>query len=71
MYASACEVCGAHTSELMRAQAESHSFTAPDGTKATVVENTPDTVTYYVPAGPHEGYYHYDKRTKAKRIEQK
>jgi hypothetical protein len=48
----------------MRLQAEEKSqMTAPDGTAAIVVENTPDQVTFYIPSGEHQGYYHHDKRT--------
>lgn len=42
----------------------------PDGTNAQVVENTPRSVTYYVPSGAYRGYYDYDKQTKAKQIRQ-
>jgi hypothetical protein len=65
MYATACKICGTHTSSLIRSQAEAAapSLTAPDGTKAVVVENDTKTVTFYVPTGPHRGYYHYDKQT--------
>lgn len=65
MYASACSVCGTHTSSLIRAQAEAagQGLTAPDGTKAIVVENDTKGVTFYVPTGEHQGYYHYDKQT--------
>lgn len=65
MYATACSVCGTHTSSLMRAQAEAAApqLTTPDGTKAIVVENDTKSVTFYVPTGPHQGYYHHDKQT--------
>jgi hypothetical protein len=62
--------CGAHTSQLIRMQAESQTFTAPDGTPAVTVENGPDKATFHIASGEYKGYYHYDKRTKAKRIEQ-
>lgn len=65
MYATACTFCGTHTSSLMRAQAEAAApnLTAPDGTKAIVVENDRKIVTFYIPSGPHQGYYKHDKRT--------
>ncbi len=47
----------------MRVQSEQYSFTAPDGTEAIVVENTPEAVTFYVARGEHQGYYHHDKKT--------
>ena len=48
----------------MRLQSEEAAqLTAPDGTAAIVVENTPDQVTFYIPTGPHQGYYHHDKNT--------
>lgn len=62
-YASVCLKCGCHTNNLMRAQAETFKFTAPDGTIATVVDNNPDEVTFYVASGPHEGYYTHNKNT--------
>jgi hypothetical protein len=63
-YATACTVCGQWTNTLMRLQAEEVTkLTAPDGTAAIVVENTPDVVTFYIPTGEHQGYYHHDKRT--------
>lgn len=53
----------------MRLQAEEQSkLTAPDGTAAIVVENTPDQVTFYIPTGEHQGYYHHDKHTGENRI---
>jgi hypothetical protein len=53
----------------MRLQSEEQSqMTAPDGTQAIVVENTPDNVTFYIPSGDHQGYYHHDKRTGENRI---
>lgn len=68
-YATACTVCGQWTNTLMRLQSEEQSqMTAPDGTAAIVVENTPDSVTFYVPSGEHQGYYHHDKRTGENRI---
>ena len=48
----------------MRVQTESYNYTAPDGTTATVVANLPGQVTYYVPTGQYQGYYHYDKHSK-------
>jgi hypothetical protein len=65
MYATQCSICNSMTSSLMRAQAESNqvSMTAPDGTKAIVVENNTKSVTFYVPTGDHQGYYHHDKQT--------
>lgn len=65
-YASRCTVCNCQTSQLMRNQAESITgpkLTAPDGTAAIVVENNPKEVTFYVPSGDHQGYYHHDKLT--------
>jgi hypothetical protein len=48
----------------MRLQAEEvTSLTAPDGTPAIITENTPKEVTFYIPSGPHQGYYHHDKQT--------
>lgn len=67
-YATICDVCHVHTSSLIRAQAEEHMFTAPDGTKAIVVENNPEAVTFYVPTGDHQGYYHHNKHTGENRI---
>lgn len=68
-YASACKTCGTHTSSLMRTQArEVANLNAPDGTPAEIVENNPDSVTFYVPTGPHQGYYYHDKRTGANEI---
>jgi hypothetical protein len=52
----------------MRLQAESFKYTAPDGTKATVVENTPDEVTFYIPSGEFAGYYLYNKTTQKREI---
>lgn len=65
-YASQCTICHCQTNQLMRNQAESIEdprLVAPDGTKAIVVENTPKAVTFYVPSGQHQGYYHHDKQT--------
>jgi hypothetical protein len=67
-YATVCTICWCQTNQLMRLQAESFSYTAPDGTKATVVENTPDEVTFYVPSGEFAGYYLYNKTTKKREI---
>lgn len=47
----------------MRMQAEQYKLTAPDGTEAIVVQNDTKQVTFYVPSGPHQGYYHHDKQT--------
>lgn len=48
----------------MRLQSEEVAkLTAPDGTAAIVVENTPDKVTFYIPSGEHQGYYHHNKHT--------
>lgn len=50
----------------MRNQAETiegPKLVAPDGTKAIVVENNTKSVTFYVPTGIHQGYYHHDKLT--------
>lgn len=72
-YASICNNCHTHTSLLMRVQARVASITpliAPDGTEAEIVDDTPTSVTFYIPAGPHKGYYDYDKHTKAKTIRQ-
>lgn len=53
----------------MRLQSEEVAkLTAPDGTAAIVVENTPDNVTFYIPTGEHQGYYHHDKHTGENRI---
>jgi len=66
MYASACSICGAHTSTLMRMQSEAagQGLRAPDGTEAIVVDNNTKEVTFYVSSGPHQGYYNYNKQTK-------
>lgn len=70
-YATACTDCGAHTSELIRAQAEAAaSIQSPDGYKADIVENTPTSVTFHIGEGKHKGYYHYDKQTGKKTIRQ-
>lgn len=68
MYASICDICHSHTSQLIRNQAEQYQFTAPDGTKAIVVQNSPDTVTFYIPTGDHQGYYHHNKNTGENKI---
>jgi len=68
MYATLCTVCNSHTSSLMRNQAEQYSFESPDGVKAIVVENNLDSVTFYVPHGDHQGYYHHNKHTGENRI---
>lgn len=53
----------------MRLQAEEKKeLRAPDGTDAIVVSNTPDEVTFYIPTGEHQGYYHHDKHTGENRI---
>lgn len=53
----------------MRLQSEGiDKLAAPDGTAAIVVENNPDQVTFYIPTGEHQGYYHHDKRTGENRI---
>lgn len=68
-YATACAVCGTWSNTLMRLQSEGiDKLTAPDGTAAIVVENNPDQVTFYIPTGEHQGYYHHDKRTGENRI---
>lgn len=68
-YATACTVCGHWTNQLMRLQSEEATkLTAPDGTAAIVVENTPDNVTFYIPTGEYQGYYHHDKHTGENRI---
>lgn len=65
MYATQCSNCHTITSTLMRVQAESagEGLRAPDGTEAIVVENNPKSVTFYIPSGSHQGYYHHDKQT--------
>lgn len=68
MYSSLCTICNSLTSTFIRLQAEQHLFTAPDGTQATVVDNNPTTVTFYVASGQHKGYYHHDKLTGENRI---
>lgn len=67
-YTTRCTVCNGQTSQLMRAQAESHTYTAPDGTKSVVVEHTPGKVVFYVPSGEYAGYYEYDKHRNIKEI---
>lgn len=68
-YATACTICGQWTNTLMRLQAEEkRELTAPDGTEVIVVSNTPDEVTFHIPSGEHQGYYHHDKRTGKNRI---
>jgi hypothetical protein len=62
-YADQCSVCYTQTSRLERTHTENLHYTAPDGVEATVVENTPITVTFYIPSGEHQGYYYYDKGT--------
>lgn len=74
MYATRCTVCNCQTSELQRATtlmaAAGQSMTAPDGTRAIVVHNTPKVVVFYVPSGEYKGYYDYDKQTKQHTVRQ-
>lgn len=65
MYATQCDNCHAITSTLMRLQAQEagQNLQAPDGTQAIVVENNTKEVVFYVPTGPHQGYYHHNKQT--------
>lgn len=67
-YVTACTTCGTWTNQLMRNQAETNTFMAPDGIEAIVVDNNPDSVTFYIPAGEHQGYYHHDKHSGENRI---
>lgn len=67
-YATLCTICNTHTSSLMRQQAESHVYRAPDGTDAIVVEHTPNKVVYYIPVGEYAGYYEYDLHTQKKSV---
>jgi hypothetical protein len=53
----------------MRLQLPAEQLAVPDGTPAEIVENNPDSVTFYVASGEHAGYYHYDKQTQKRRIE--
>lgn len=68
MYSTQCIVCKSFTNTLMRAQAEHYKFNAPDGVEATVVENTPDSVTFFVPKGQYHGYYKHNKFTNRKEL---
>ena len=70
IYATRCDVCNCQTNQLMRLLDEQYIFTAPDGTKAIVVENKPDSVTFYVADGEHQGYYHHNKLTGENRVVQ-
>jgi hypothetical protein len=68
MYATRCTICNCQTSSLERSHVETLRFAAPDGTEATVVENKPGRVVFYVPSGEHSGYYRYQKGTGKKEI---
>lgn len=67
MYATRCLKCNCYTSQLERTHVENLQYEAGD-TKGKVVENTPDSVTFYVEQGSDKGYYEYDKHTKQKQI---
>lgn len=62
IYATACTICGTHTSQLERLHSDQYEFTAPDGSKAKVVHNTPKEVTFYIDEGKYKGYMHYNKQ---------
>lgn len=67
MYATRCLKCNCYTSQLERAHTENLQF-KQGAIEGKVVNNTPDSVTFYVEKGEHKGYYEYDKHTKKKEI---
>lgn len=67
--ATRCTVCNIQTGDIERLQLHgTPSLTAPDGTSAEVVQNTPKEVVFYVATGEHKGYYRYDKQRKTYQI---
>lgn len=46
----------------------SQQLRTPDGYLAEIVEYTPKMITFYVPDGPHKGYYRYNRQTRQKSV---
>lgn len=62
-YANECTVCHNKSIAIDRVQTESNKFYTPQGSEATLVSNTPDTVVFSIDKGEEAGYYLYDKQS--------
>lgn len=62
-FANRCVVCGNVAARLDQLETESNKFYTPDGSEATLVENTKDKVVFSVTDGPEAGYYVYDRKS--------
>lgn len=62
-YANECMKCGYRGMALGRIETESNKFYTPQGSEATLVSNTPDTVVFSIDKGEEAGYYLYDKQS--------